>query len=188
VHSKLTLPTVTSENIEKENSELRKALEKTLIEKKENWKLAIHGANILSDVLDKMHTFKSQHEADTLAWHRNYRKQLADEREENQNLRDQIADMKAAASRANDHLRKMRRFVTDHDELHELRVENVSLRQQRRLWKRKALPLIPVDDSEWSDDDDLVDPEEKKRKLADDVEKERKDREGGQEGGDAPVA
>ena len=153
-------------------------MEKALYEKKENWKLAIHGANILSDILDKMHQFKSQHEADTLAWHRNYRKQLADEREENLQLRNQINDMKAAASRANDHLRDMRRHLTDHDEMHELRVENISLRQQRRLWKRKALPLIPDDDSEWSDDDDIIDPEEKKRKAAEEAEKERKEREG----------
>ncbi|KAG0652907.1 hypothetical protein D0Z07_0238 [Hyphodiscus hymeniophilus] len=175
---------ISSDNIEKENSELRKALEKTLFEKKENWKLALHGANILSDILDKMHAFKSQHEADTLAWHRNYRKQLADEREENLRLRNQIDDMKAAASRANDYLRQMRRYLTDHDELNELRIENISLRQQRRLWKRKALPLIPDDDSEWSDDDDLIDPEEKKRKLAEEMEKERKDKEG-PGGGDA---
>ena len=132
-------------------------MEKAIIEKKENWKLAIHGANILSDILEKMHAFKSQQEADTLAWHRNYRKQLADEREENLLLRGQIDDMKAAAARANDYLRQMRRFVTDHDEVTELRVQNASLRQQRRLWKRKAMPLIPDDDSEWSDDDDLID-------------------------------
>ena len=86
--------------------------------------------------------------------------------------------MKAAAFRANDHLREMRKFVTDNDEIHQLRVENISLRQQRRLWKRKALPLIPDDDSEWSDDDDIIDPEEKKRKAAEEAEKERKDKEG----------
>jgi hypothetical protein len=183
--SQLTSSTETSENLEKENSELRNALEKALCEKKENWKLAIHGANILSDILDKMHKFKSQHEADTLAWHRNYRKQLADEREENLNLRNQINDMKAAACRANEHLRQMRRYLTDHDELNELRIQNIQLRQERRLWKRMALPLVPQDDSEWSDDDDIIDPEEKKRKFAEEAEKERKDKENGQEGGDA---
>jgi hypothetical protein len=154
-------------------------------EKKENWKLAIHGANILSDILEKMHKFKATHEADTLAWHRNYRKQLADEREENLNLRNQINDMKAAACRANEHLRQMRRYLTDHDELNELRIRNIQLRQERRLWKRMALPLIPQDDSEWSDDDDIIDPEEKKRLAAEKVEKERKDKEG--EGDEAPA-
>jgi hypothetical protein len=184
--SMLITSSVTSENLERENSELRKALEKALLDKKENWKLAVHGANILSDVLDKLHQFKSQHESDTLTWHRNYRKQLSDEREENLNLRNQINDMKAAACRANEHIRQMRRFVTDHDELNELRVQNIALRQERRIWKRMALPLIPDGDPEWSDDDDLIDPEEKKRKFAEEVEKEAKDKDG-QEGGDAPA-
>ncbi|KAI9049935.1 hypothetical protein LZ554_006082 [Drepanopeziza brunnea f. sp. 'monogermtubi'] len=166
-----------SKNLEKENSELRKALEKCQHDKNENWKLAVHGANILADITEKMHSFKAQHEMDTLAWHKNYRKQLADEREENLNLRNQINDMKAAACRANGHLRDMRRFVTDHPELHELRVQNVQFRQERRFWKRKAMPLIPDDDSEWSDDDDLIDPEEKKRQNALLAEKDRKDQE-----------
>ena len=163
---------------------MRKALDKALYDKKENWKLALHGANILSDILEKMHKFKADHEADTLAWHRNYRKQLADEREEALNLRNQINDMKAAACRANEHLRQMRRYLTDHDELNELRIQNIQLRQERRLWKRMALPLIPDDDSEWSDDDDIIDPEEKKRLAAINAEKERKGQEGG-EGDDA---
>ena len=148
----------------------------------------MHGANILSDVLDKMHKFKAQHEADTLAWHRNYRKQLSDEREENLNLRNQINDMKAAACRANAHLRDMRRYLTDHDELYKLRVENIALRQERRQWKRMAMPLIPQDDPMWSDDDDIIDPEERKRQAAERDEKERKDNEGGdggEDGGDA---
>lgn len=85
---------------------------------------------------------------DTLAWHTNYRQQLADERQENLNLRCQINDMKAAACRANEHLRDMRRHITDHEELHELRVQNIQYRQERRFWKRKAMPLIPDDDSE----------------------------------------
>ncbi|KAG4440697.1 hypothetical protein IFR05_003843 [Cadophora sp. M221] len=165
-----------SKNLEKENSELRQALEKSDYDKKENFKLAVHGANILADITEKMHRFKEQHEMDTLAWHTNYRKQLTDEREENLNLRCQINDMKAAACRANEHLRQMRRFVTDHDELHELRVQNTQYRQERRFWKRKAMPLIPDDDSEWSDDDDLIDPEEKKRLAAALAEKNRKDK------------
>jgi hypothetical protein len=155
-----------SQNLERENSELRAALEKSEYDKKENFKLACHGANILADITEKMHAFKEQHEADTLAWHKNYRKQLAEEREENLRLRNQINDMIAAAARANGHLRDMRRYLADHDELHELRVQNVKYRQERRMWKRMALPMIPDDDSEWSDDDDLIDPEEKKRLAA----------------------
>lgn len=179
----LTHITEDSENLEKENSELRKALEKSENNQKENWKLAVHGAEILADIAEKMHRYKEQHEVDTLAWHKNYRKQLADEREENLNLRNQINDMKAAACRANESLRQMRRYVSDNEKWHEMKVENHHLRTEKRFWKRLALPLIPDDDSEWSDDDDLIDPEEKKRELAK-KEKERKDKEDGGSGED----
>lgn len=127
---------------------------------------------------EKLHRFKENHEADTLAWHKNYRKQLADEREENLNLRNQINDMKAAACRASENLRLMRRFVADNDKWNELEIENNRLRTEKRFWKRMALPLIPDNDSEWSDDDDLIDPEEKKREAIK-KEKERRDREEG---------
>ena len=40
-----------SKNLEKENSELRKALELSDYDKKENFKLAVHGANILADIM-----------------------------------------------------------------------------------------------------------------------------------------
>ncbi|KAG9234314.1 hypothetical protein BJ875DRAFT_376745 [Amylocarpus encephaloides] len=169
-----------SENLERENSELRKALDTTDYDKKENWKLAIHGAEILANIAEKLHQFKEQHEADTLAWHKNYRKQLADERGENLELRNQINDMKAAACRASEHLRQMRRYITDHDRLTELEIENHRLRTEKRLWKRIALPLILDNDSEWSDDDDLIDPEEKKSEVAK-REKERKDKEDGED-------
>jgi hypothetical protein len=152
---------------------LRQQLDKSEYNKVENWKLAVHGANILSDILEKMHKFKEQHEKDTLAWHKNYRKQLADEREENLNLRNQINDMKAAACRANEHLRGLRRWLTDHDELNELRIQNIALRQEKRSWKRMALPHLHDSDSEFSDDDDLIDPEEKKRLAAEAAEKRK---------------
>lgn len=110
-----------------------------------------------------MHRYKEQHESDTLAWHKSYRNQLAEERLKNLDLSCQIDEMKAAASRANGHVRDMRRYLNEHDELQELRSQVQQYRTERRYWKRLALPLIPDDDSEWSDDDDLVDPEEKKR-------------------------
>lgn len=113
-----------------------------------------------------MHKFKEQHEKDTLAWHKNYRQQLAQERQENLDLRNQIIDMKAAAARANGHLRDLRRYLTDHDERNELRIQNIALRQERRSWKRMALKHLRDSDSEFSDDDDLIDPEEKKRLAA----------------------
>ena len=131
----------------------------------------MHGCNILSDILEKMHKFKEQHEKDTLAWHKNYRQQLAAEREENLNLRNQIIDMKAAACRANEHLRGLRRYLTDHDERNELRIQNIALRQEKRSWKRMALKHLHDSDSEFSDDDDIIDPEEKKRAAAEDAAK-----------------
>lgn len=118
-----------------------------------------------------MHKFKEQHEKDTLAWHKNYRQQLAAEREENLNLRNQIIDMKAAACRANEHMRGLRRYLTDHDERTELRIQNIALRQEKRSWKRMALKYLRDSDSEFSDDDDIIDPEEKKRAAAEAVEK-----------------
>ncbi|TVY82617.1 hypothetical protein LSUE1_G003117 [Lachnellula suecica] len=161
------------QNLDKEVSDLRKALEDAQYNRHENFKLAVHGAEILNDIAEKVHKFKATHEADTLAWHKNYRKQLADEREENLRLRNEMNDLKAGACRANGHIRDMRRYLTDNDERHELRVENHRLRTEKRFWKRLALPLIPDDDSEWSDDDDLIDSEEKKRLEAALREKER---------------
>ncbi|KHJ30491.1 hypothetical protein EV44_g1662 [Erysiphe necator] len=164
-----------SSNIEKENSALRRALEETEFEKEQNWKLAIHAANILTDLTERLHRFKELHEIDTLIWHKNYRKQLAAEREENLRLRCQIDDMKSAAGKANQSLRDMRRCITDNNEWHELKVQNCALRQEKRYWKRLALPLVPDDDSEWSDDDDLIDPEEKNRLAYNETEKKSTD-------------
>ena len=169
-----------SENLEKDISEARKALDIEQYNSKENFALAVQGADLLSEVASQLHRFKEQQESDTLAWHKNYRKQLADEREENLDLRNQINDMKAAACRGSDNLRQMRHFVTDNDQWKELEIENHRLRTEKRFWKRMALPLIPDDDSTWSDDDDLIDPEEKKRETAK-REKERKEKEDGED-------
>jgi len=169
-----------SRNLEQENSELRTALEQSEYNKKKNWELVCYAANVLSTVLEQMHEFKAKHEADTLAWHKNYRQQLADERQEHLNLRNQINDMKAAASRANEYLRQGRRLLDDDPNFNELRIQNHHLRAEKRFWKRLAMPLISNDDPEWSDDDDIVDPEEKKRQKAEKAEKERKEKEDGE--------
>lgn len=142
--------------------------------KSENYKLACQGAHILADVLDKMHIFKENHETDTLAWHKNYRNQLAFEREENLKLRNEINDKIASAVRANGHLRDMRRYLTDHPVIHELQIQVHQYRTSCRFYRRMALPHLPEDDSEWSDDDDLIDPEEKKRLVAEKAEKDAK--------------
>lgn len=159
-------------NLERENKELRAQLEKANHDKKENFKLACHGANILADVLEKMHIFKEKSETDVLIWHKNYRDQLAYEREENLRLRNEINDKMAAAVRANGHLRDMRRYLTDHDEMNELRIQVHQYRTSCRFFRRMAMPLISDSDSEWSDDDDLIDPEEKKRQAREKKEKE----------------
>ena len=142
--------------------------------------MACHGANILADITEKMHTFREKTDADVLTWHKNYRKQLEIERSENLDLRNEINEMRAGVVRANDSLREMRRYITDHPEWHELRVQNVALRQEKRFWKRLALPLLADDDSEFSDDDDLIDLEEKKRLAALEKEKKLKEAEGGE--------
>lgn len=100
-----------TKNLEKELSDLRARFEKAEYDKNENWKLVLHGANILADIKEKVHAFKEQTESDCLAWHKSYRNQLAMEREENMNLRNQIFDMHAAAGRANGHLRDMRKYL-----------------------------------------------------------------------------
>lgn len=157
------MTTEETKNLEKQNSDLRTSLEKSEYNKNENWRLAIYGAQIMSDISEKLHRYKEQHEKDTLAWHKNYRAQLAAEREENLNLRQQINDMKAAANRANAHLRDLRKWQNDNDEMQELRSQVQQYRLSTRYWKRMALPLLEDDDEEFSDDDDLIDPEEKKR-------------------------
>lgn len=43
------------------------------------------------------------------------------------------------------------------------RVDDRARRQELRFWKRMAMPHVPEDDPMWSDDDDLIDPAEKRR-------------------------
>lgn len=117
----------------------------------------------MGNMLEQVHTFKAKTVSDMAVWHRSYRSQLAAERDENLKLRSQIIEMQASAARGMDHLRKFRRGWEGSELHHELKVENISLRQQLRTWKRMALRELPSDDSEFSDDDDVVDPEEKKR-------------------------
>lgn len=117
----------------------------------------------MGDMLEKLHAFKLKTTTDMSAWHRSYRNQLAEEREENLNLRLKIADMQASAARGNEALRNFRRLWEEDPKNNALKVENVALRQEKRAWKRMALRYLDPDDSEFSDDDDLIDPEEKKR-------------------------
>ena len=153
----------TSKNLELENSRLRKELEEATFEKNENFKLCYDYAKVMADMLEKLHAFKLKTTADMSAWHRSYRNQLADEREENLNLRLRLADMQASAARGAESLRKFRRGWEEDPKNHALKIENIALRQEKRAWKRMALRHLDPDDSEFSDDDDQIDPEEKKR-------------------------
>lgn len=159
----MLLSTEESKNLEKQNSDLRAALEKSENNSAENWRLAIYSAQIISDISEKLHKYKETHERDTLIWHKNYRSQLAHERAENLALRQQINDMKASANRANGHLRELRKWHNENDEIQELKGQVQMYRLERRYWKRMALPLLEDDDEEFSGDDDLVDEVEKMR-------------------------
>ena len=152
-----------SRNLEAENSHLRKELDEATFEKKENLKLCYDYAKVMGDMLEKLHAFKLKTTTDMSAWHRSYRNQLADEREENLNLRLRIADMQASAARGAEALRNFRRGWEEDPKHTALKVENIALRQEKRAWKRMALRHLDPNDSEFSDDDDQIDPEEKKR-------------------------
>lgn len=115
--------------------------------------MVLHAAGILEDIKEKAHNYKFQHEKDTLAWHKSYRDQLAQERKENLELRCHIADMQAHAAKANDHINQLRRYASEHKIINELRIENARYRSASRFWKRMACPLLTTDPSEWSDDE-----------------------------------
>ncbi|KAL3422851.1 hypothetical protein PVAG01_04598 [Phlyctema vagabunda] len=165
-------------NLDKELSELEKKYDAACYDREEWKKLSVYCCQVLSNILDLARDFKFKHEADTLTWHRNYRDQLAAEREENLKLRCEINDMRAAAIRSNTHMNDLRRHISDSKAFYEQEVRITQWRQQARFWKRMAMPYLPDDDPEFSDDDDIIDPEEKKRLQA---EKEAKEGEG--EGG-----
>lgn len=131
----------------------------------------------MGDMLEKLHAFKLKTTMDMSAWHRSYRNQLASEREENLNLRLCIADMQAAAGRGAEALRQFRRRWEDNLEYSELRLQNIALRQEKRAWKRLALKEMDPNDSEFSDDDDEIDPQEKKRLALIEIERSQKKQE-----------
>ncbi|APA07497.1 hypothetical protein SS1G_01017 [Sclerotinia sclerotiorum 1980 UF-70] len=142
-----------SENLEAENSQLRRAIEQSKADSEENWKLVLHAAGILEDIKEKAHNYKFQHEKDTLAWHKSYRDQLAQERKENLELRCHIADMQAHAAKANDYINQLRRYASEHKIITELTTQVHQYKSERRFWKRMACVGLREDPSEWSDDE-----------------------------------
>ncbi len=135
--------------------------------KADYWRtLALRAGETLANQNKLLHEMKVKTSDDILWWHTSYRDQLADEREENLRLRNQIVDMQASAARGNEALRQFRRIYDRSDLFYELKTQIVFHRQNARAWKRQAMKLLPDDDSEFSDDDDLIDPQEKKRQAA----------------------
>ncbi|KAK3378115.1 hypothetical protein B0H63DRAFT_237098 [Podospora didyma] len=142
---------------------LSEALEKAKFSRDANAALLSQYATVVSTMLKQFHDYKARHVADVAAWHRSYRAQLAEARAENSRLREQIWEMKAHAGHANETVRKFRARYDEDSERWERRVDARAARQELRFWKRMAMPHLPDDDPYWSDDDDLIDPQEKLR-------------------------
>lgn len=114
-------------------------------------------------MLKQFHEYKAKHVADVAAWHRSYRTQLDEARQENSRLREQIWAMQTHAGRANDSLRGFRRRYDDDATRWARRVDDTAARQELRFWKRMAMPELDDDDPYWSADDDVIDAAEKER-------------------------
>lgn len=114
-------------------------------------------------MLKQFHEYKGKHVSDVALWHRSYRSQLDEARQENSRLREQIWEMRTHASRANESLRQFRRKYYEDERRWDHKVENTALRQELRFWKRMAMPELEEDDPYWSEDDDVIDSAEKVR-------------------------
>ncbi|ELR04518.1 hypothetical protein GMDG_06813 [Pseudogymnoascus destructans 20631-21] len=174
-----------TKNLEGENSRLRHALSHATHEEAAYKALCEEFAVTMGNALELCHAYKLKTTLDMCAWHRSYRDQLAAERAENVELRCRISDMQASAARGMEQMRLFRRGWDRSDLVMEMRAEIVSLRQQARGWKRVALSELASDDSEFSDDDDVVDPEEKKRLRRVEENRVREEGEGEGDGGGA---
>ena len=122
---------------------MRKQLEASKADAEENWKIVLHAAGILEDIKEKAHNYKFQHEKDTLAWHKSYRDQLAQERKENLELRCHIADMQAHARKANDYLNQLRRYTSEHKIITELTTQVHQYKTERRFLEAYGLCWSP---------------------------------------------
>ncbi|CZR47157.1 hypothetical protein LB506_007215 [Fusarium annulatum] len=151
------------QNIDALVSLLTESLEKAKFSRDSNAKLLSQYANAMANLLRQFHEYKTKHVSDVAAWHRSYRKQLADARDENARLREQIWQMQAHAGRANESLREYRRKYDEDEGRWNKLVDEKAHRQELRFWKRMAMPELDDDDPYWSDDDDIIDPAEKQR-------------------------
>lgn len=151
------------ENLDALISLLSESLEKAKFSRDANASLLTQYAHAMTLMLRQFHEYKTKHVADVASWHRSYRAQLDDARRENSKLREQIWEMQAHAGQANESLRKFRGKYDEDEERWRNRVENKAARQELRFWKRMAMPELEDDDEFWSDDDDLIDAQEKIR-------------------------
>lgn len=146
-----------SRNIEAENSQLRHELansKEALEWERDSVAMCM---TTLKSMLAQLHAHKAREVEDTAAWHRSYRNQLDIERQENVALRCELYDKVAAAARGMEALRRARRILEDSDPMMELRIELIARRREARTWKRKALSMLPDDDSEFSSNSDIAD-------------------------------
>ncbi|KAM0209267.1 hypothetical protein ACHAQD_011246 [Fusarium lateritium] len=151
------------QNIDAHISLLTECLEKAKFSRDANAKLLSQYANAMANLLRQFHEYKTKHVSDVASWHRSYRKQLADARDENARLREQIWQMQAHAGQANENLREYRRKYDEDEGRWNRLVDEKAHRQELRFWKRMAMPELDDDDPYWSDDDDIIDPAEKER-------------------------
>lgn len=151
------------QNLDALISLLSESLEKAKFSRDANANLLSQYANAMALMLRQFHEYKTKHVTDVASWHRSYRKQLADARDENARLREQIWTMQHHAGKANDNLRDFRRKYDEDEARWDRRVDDKAARQELRFWKRMAMPELEDDDFYWSDDDDIIDPAEKKR-------------------------
>ena len=142
---------------------LTEALEKAKYSRDANAALLNDYARAMGNMVRQLHDYKANQVVEIARWHRSYRDQLAEEREENARLREQIWEMNRRAARANEMLREFRNHYEESEERWARRVDHTATRQEIRFWKRMAMPEIPDDDPYWSDDDDLIDIKEKMR-------------------------
>jgi len=163
----------TAKNLDAENSELRRKLERAEYDRDENMKLLKQYAAAIGKMLQQLHEYKLKQVQDVCAWHRSYRNQLEWERSENLRLRLDIDDRIEHARRGLEMIRKFTREWNDDEEKRELKIALLAKRQECRFYKRMALKYLPDDDPEFSDDDDLIDHVEKQRIAAAEEEKKR---------------
>ncbi|KKA29500.1 hypothetical protein TD95_001579 [Thielaviopsis punctulata] len=150
-------------NLEEQISIMNESLDKAKHSRDSNMKLLQEFRQVMEAMLQQFHTYKAQHLMDVSAWHQSYRAQLADARAENCRLREQIWDMQEHAGNAHEQMRLLRKHLAEDETLQQRRIDDVAHRQEVRFWKRMAMPQVPDDDPSWSDDDDLVDIQEKIR-------------------------